>query len=221
MLHPKLLLATGLASVALIAMGCSKKESETTQPSSAAEPATAAKSESPPTESASSPTVEAKPMVPGKKLAVPPVASPADQEETPAQLAAEVKQLESDYYNTPDLEKRVEIIYNLTSVESPATIDAVTRLFLSERDTDLKVELVNSLSDIDGENDKKLTLLTGAIRPDQPKDVRLEAIDAFTDTDDKRSIQVLQGLLSDPDQEVREAAQDAIDQLKADTAATQ
>ena len=129
--------------------------------------------------------------------------------------------MERDYYNTPDFQKRVVIIYNLTSVESPAAIDAVNRLFLNEQDTELKVELVNSLSDIDGENDKKLTILTGAIRPDQPKDVRLEAIDALADTEDTRAIQVLQGLANDPDEEIRDAVQDAIEQLQTDTADTQ
>ena len=129
--------------------------------------------------------------------------------------------MESDYHNTPDFQKRVVIIYNLSSVESPATVDAITRLFLDERDTELKVELVNSLSDIEGENDKKLTVLSGAIRSDQPKDVRLEAIDALADTEDKRAVQVLQGLVNDSDEEIREAAKDAIEQLQTDATGTQ
>jgi hypothetical protein len=222
MLHPKLFLVIGLASVVMIVTGCSKKEPETTPPPSAAEPTTAAKTESPsPAESEPLPPVEVKPMPPVKVPAIPTAVPSAAQEETPEQLAAQVAQFETDYHNTPDFQKRVVIIYNLTSVESPATIDAVTRLFLSEHDTELKVELVNSLMDIDGENDKKLTVLSGAIRPDQPKDVRLEAIDGLADTEDKRAIQLLQGLLGDSDEEIRESAQDAIEQLQEQPAGTQ
>ena len=143
-----------------------------------------------------------------------------DEEDT-AQLVAQVRQAESDYHNTPDFQKRVVILYNLSSVESPETIDAVGRLFLNEQDKELKIELLNSLTDIEGENDKKLTILSAAIRADQPKDVRSEAIDGMTNMEDKRAIQVLQGLLNDPDQEIREAAQDAIEQLQEDTAQPQ
>jgi len=217
MLRSKLLVGLGLSAVICIVAGCSKQESES--PPAPPVPPKAVKPEAVPSEPLPPPDV--KPMT-SPKITVPaPVVPPAAQEETPAQLAAEARQLERDYYNTPDFQKRVGIIYNLSSVESPETIDAMSRLFMNEHDTELKVELVNSLSDIDGENDKKLTILTGAIRPDQPKDVRLEAIDALADTEDKRAIQVLQGLLSDPDQEIREAAQDAIDQLQSNTTGPQ
>jgi type IV secretory pathway VirB10-like protein len=217
MLHSRCWCAIALASVVLVAAGCSKKEPEA--PPAPPVPPKAQKPEMPPPEALPPLPPEVKPMISPK--AATPAPAPTAQEETPAQRAAQVKQLERDYYNTPDFQKRVVVIYNLSSVESPETIDAMSRLFLNEHDPELKVELVNSLSDIDGENDKKLTLLSGAIRPDQPKDVRLEAIDALADTEDKRAIQLLQGLLSDPDEEIREAAQDAIEQLQADVAATQ
>ena len=222
MLRPKLFFVIGMASVVLIAAGCSKKQSETTSPPPPPEPTRAEKSEAPPpAQLTPPPSAAVKPTTSAKTPVPSPVVPPAAQEETPAQLVAQVKQLESDYYNTPDFQKRVVIIYNLSSVESPATIDAVSRLFFNEQDTELKVELVNSLTDIEGENDKKLTILSGAIRSDQPKDVRLEAIDALADTEDKRAIQVLQGLLNDSDEEIREAAQDAIEQLQADVTGTQ
>ena len=41
------------------------------------------------------------------------------------------------------------------------------------------------------------------------------------DTEDKRAIQILQGMLTDPDEDVREAAQDTIDQLQTDVAQPQ
>jgi len=61
------------------------------------------------------------------------------------------------------------IIYNLSSVESPDTIDTIGRLFLNEKDKELKIELVSSLLDIDGQPDKKLAILSTAVRGDQPK----------------------------------------------------
>jgi type IV secretory pathway VirB10-like protein len=213
------LIFTALAALGLIAAGCSKKEPETTPP-----PSTSANVEKTeplsPTHPAPTPSSEPETTTPSSPTptpapVLPPSTPPAAQEETPAQLAAQVQQLESTYHNTPDFQKRVALIYDLSSVESPATIDALGHLLVNEPDQELKVELINSLSDIDGENDKKLAILTGALRPDQPKDVRLEAIDAIVETEDKRGIQVLQGLLHDPDEDIRDSVQDGIEQLQA------
>jgi len=143
--------------------------------------------------------------------------STTGDEETPAQLAAQVKQLENDYKNTPDLQKRVSIIFDLSSVESPDAVDAVGRLLLNEKDQDLKVELIDSLNDIDGQNEKKLAILNGTLRADQPKDVRLEAIDAIGDVEDKRGIQVLQVFAADPDEDIRDSIKDTIEQLQNET----
>jgi len=212
-----ILIFTALTVLGLMAAGCSKKESEAptppTPPSTSAhvektEPSTPTHPmPTPPSESATTTS-----PVPGLLPTMAP--SSAALEETPAQLAAQVQETERTYHNTPDFQKRVALIYDLSSIESPTTIDALGRLFVNEPDQELKVELINSLSDIDGENDKKLGILTGALRPDQPKDVRLEAIDAIVETEDKRGIQILQGLLQDPDEDVREAVQDGVEQLQ-------
>lgn len=139
---------------------------------------------------------------------------PAADEETPAQLAAEVKQLEDDYKNTSDMQKRVTIIYDLSSNESSNTIDAIARLFLNEKNQELKIELIDSLTDIDGQNDKKLAILSSALRADQPKDVRSDAIDGFSDLEDKRGIQILQVYASDPDEDIRDSIKDTIQGLQ-------
>jgi type IV secretory pathway VirB10-like protein len=211
----KLIFTVTLAATVLMVAGCSKKESEKASPPSASEPTTAEKTEAPPVRATPPPPFEGRPATP-ETPPLPPVVPPTTTttEETPAQLAAQVQQLESTYHNTPEFQKRVAIIYELSSVESPATIDALGRLLVNERDQELKIELINSLTDIDGENDKKLAILTGAVRSDQPKEVRLEAIDALVETEDKRVIPLLQGLLKDSDEEIREAAQDGIEQLQ-------
>jgi len=203
--------ALALAMAALV--GCSKPAPEETP----AKPVTGKKIEFPgPTNLVSAQTAVS---VPDAAATSAPAAAP--QEDSPEETAAQVKQFETDYQNTPDFQKRVVIIYNLSSVDSPDTIDSIGRLFLNEKDKELKIELVNSLLDIDGQNDKKLAILSTAVRGDQPKDVRLEGIDGMGDTEDKRAIQVLQGMLTDPDEDIREAAQDTIYQLQTDVAQPQ
>ena len=135
--------------------------------------------------------------------------------QTQADLAAQVKQLENEYENTPDFQKRVTLIYEISANDdAPDVVDALAHLFLNEKDQELKIELVNSLSDVDGQNDKKLAILSTALRSDQSKDVRLKAIDGMGDAQDKRGIQILQAYLNDPDEDVKETAQDTIEQLQ-------
>ncbi|HUJ72012.1 MAG TPA: hypothetical protein VLZ30_07195, partial [Verrucomicrobiae bacterium] len=99
MLRPTLFFAIGLASAMVIATGCSKNESETIPTPVPPVPPKTAKSEAPRPEPLTSPA-EIKPAAPAKPSASLPSAPPAAQEESPAQLAAEVGQLERDYYNT-------------------------------------------------------------------------------------------------------------------------
>jgi hypothetical protein len=206
MKHLPMMAAVALA-VAMV--GCSKPAPEETLPPP--KPPTAKAIEFPAPTNLPAPQVVKAAPVP-----VMPDAPAASPEDSPEALSGQVKQFEADYQNSTDFQKKVVIIYNLSSVESPDTVDAIGRLFLNEKDKELKIELVNSLLDIDGENDKKLAILGAAIRGDQPKDVRLQGIDGMGDTEDKRSIQVLQGLLTDPDEDIRENAQDTIDQLQTD-----
>ena len=205
----QMIVTCALALAMLVLVGCSKPEPEDTPPP---KPVTTKKLEFP----APTNLPSAQPAVSVTTAA--PAAAAVPQEDTTAEAAAQLKQLEAEYQNTPDFQKRVVIIYNLSSVESPDTIDTIGRLFLNEKDKELKIELVSSLLDIDGQPDKKLAILSTAVRGDQPKDVRLEGISGMGDTEDKRAIQVLQGMLNDPDEDVKEAAQDTIDQLQADVA---
>jgi hypothetical protein len=210
------IIITSAVALAMLALaGCSKPQSEESPPPP--KPVTTKTIEFPaPTNLASTPPAVSIPTTTADATNA--AASPED---SPEALAAQVKGFETDYQNTPDFQKRVVIIYNLSSVDSPDTIDAIGRLFLGEKDKELKIELVNSLLDIDGQNDKKLAILSTAIHGDQPKDVRLEGIDGMGDTEDKRAIQMLQSLLTDPDEDIREGAQDTIDQLQTDVAQPQ
>jgi hypothetical protein len=195
------------AVVACIGAGCSKQEPA--PPPLPPPPLTISKVAPPPPSS----TVNVVPTPSPEASA--PTSPPVADDETQAGLAAQVRQLESDYQNTTDFQKHVVIIYNLSSNDSTDTIDAISRLFLNEKDQELRIEMINSLTDIEGQNDKKLAILNSALQTDQPKEVRLAAIDGMGDVDDNRAIQVLQGFVNDPDEDVRDAAHDTIEQLQS------
>jgi hypothetical protein len=199
---------TVLGVVAWIGFGCSKQEPP--PPPLPPPPLTINKVAPAPTESS---TANVIPTPPPEASA--PTSPPVADEEAMTQLAAEVKQLESDYHNTEDFQKHVVIIYELSSNDSTDTIDAVSRLFLSEKDQELRIEMINSLTDIDGQNEKKLAVLSSALAADQPKEVRLAAIDGMGDVQDNRAIQILQGYVNDTDEDVRDSAHDTIEQLQS------
>ncbi len=201
--------ATAVAVVLLAMAGCSKKESPETlpPPSVTTLPASQPRPGLPsPAATNAAPTASA--SATGTNQA-------SGDAQSQAELAAQVKQLEKECQSTPDFQKRVTIIYELSSNDDAAdVIDALTHLFLNEKDQELKIELINSLTDVDGQNDKKLAILSAGLRADQPKEVRLEAIDGMGDAQDKRAIQILQGFLNDTDEDIKQNAQDTIEQLQ-------
>jgi hypothetical protein len=206
----QLAFTAALTAATLAVAGCSKNESGQSVP-----PPTTINKPAPPAAPVPPPAtteVVPAPVTPSPEAAE--TNATTGEEETPSELAAQLKKLESDYQNATDFQKRVVIIYDISAVDSPDVIDTIGHLFLQEKDQELKTELINSLTDIDGQNDKKLAILNSAMRADQPKEVRLEAIDGMGDLSDKRAIQVLQGFANDSDEEVKESVHDAIEQLQ-------
>jgi HEAT repeat protein len=66
--------------------------------------------------------------------------------------------------------------------------------------------------------DEKLKLLSKGSQKGLPSDVRQSAIDGLIDLDDQRVIPVLNGLLNDPDEDIRESAKDALEMLQSQPA---
>ncbi len=131
---------------------------------------------------------------------------------TPAdQRAAE---LERRYNQTPDFGQKIEIVYKLASQETAEAVKVMSKLFTAEKDEELKIHLVDSLVDIEGHEDVKLEMLRAAILPDQPQDVRESAIDAIVDLESPKGIPILEALVNDSNEEVREWAKDSLDVLK-------
>ena len=122
--------------------------------------------------------------------------------------------LEKDYLANTNREDRLDLMMDITDWPGPETVKVLTRLFQAETDPELRVDLLDSLLSIEGSVDEKLSLLALATAKGQPTDVRQSAIDGLIDLEDPRAIAILNGLLNDPDEEIREGAKDAIEMLQ-------
>lgn len=213
---------TTLAIVAAMGvLGCSKSDSETAPPPTSPQPPSSpqlpikpvTQQQPKPPKIAGQPNTGTKLIPPHPPTGSPPVVTDFSTL-TPQQQVEHLTKLEHSYRATPELTTKIQILYDLSGTGVPAAVDSITRLFQTESDAEMKGQMIDALDDIDGENDRKLTMLTGAIAPNQPQDVRETAINALSDLEDGRAIAILQGLLNDPSEDIREAAQDAIDWLK-------
>ncbi len=126
--------------------------------------------------------------------------------------------LEKEYGATTNRDERLDLMMDISELPGPEAVRALTRLFQVETDTDLKVDLLDSLLGIEGQVEEKLKMLTLGTAKGLPGEVRQSAIDGLIDLDDPRVIPVLNGLLNDPDEEIRESAKDALEMLQSQPA---
>jgi hypothetical protein len=123
--------------------------------------------------------------------------------------------LEKEYVATTNRDTRLDLMMDIADAPGPDAVRALARLFQVETDPDLKVDLLDSLLGIEGQVEEKLKMLTLGTEKGLPTDVRQSAIDGLIDLDDQRVIPLLNGLLNDPDEEVREGAKDALEMLQS------
>jgi len=140
---------------------------------------------------------------------------PIDPQEMPAD-AKPLPVLEKNYLVTTNRDDRLDIMMDIAENSSAETVKALTRLFEAETDPDLKVDLIDSLLGIEGFKEEKLVMLAMGAKNGMPDDVRQSAIDGLIDLDDRRTIPILNGLLNDPNEMIREAAQDALEMIQAE-----
>lgn len=126
--------------------------------------------------------------------------------------------LEKNYTATTNHDERLDVMMDIADAPGPESIQALSRLFDLETDADLKVDLLDSLLGIEGFAEEKLKMLTKGTQKGLPSDVRQSAIDGLIDLEDQRVIPVLNGLLNDPDEEIRESAKDALEMLQSQPA---
>jgi HEAT repeat protein len=185
--------------------GCSKPAEETP----AAPSSTTTKKAAPP------PKVTAPVTVPKTTAQAQPLASTGIVEMPVAEAAKIIAAVEKGYSELPDFSAKVGAIYKIAETGGAPAVEALGRLFQAEKDAELRVEIVDSLFDIDGQDNLKVALLSAAAAADQQQDVRESAIDALTDIDPKQALPILQALTSDPNEDIRDAAKDAVELVKA------
>ncbi len=138
---------------------------------------------------------------------------PAAAVTPPDNGAPTANELEVEYLSTNDLYGKLQIMEDLTDTPPAAALDVIGRLFYYEEDPAVREQLLRTMMDVDGPTVAKRKLLEEAIQPDIPLSVRLAAIDMLDDLGDKRARPALQKLRADPNQEVRDAADDALHDL--------
>ncbi len=123
-----------------------------------------------------------------------------------------------EYASTTNRDERLDLMMDIADLPAPESIRALALLFDAETDPELKVDLLDSLLGIDGFPEEKLKMLASGTKQGLPSDVRQSAIDGLIDLDDQRVIPILNGLLNDPDEEIRESAKDALEMIQSQPA---
>jgi hypothetical protein len=140
------------------------------------------------------------------------VSSPASQGEN--QLHSALTQYTQ--YRAADEETRTNIEEHISELADAgvAKRDIATTLgtmFAMEDSIDIKCSILNELYQL--QDPSVLEQVTVGLSPNQPLEVRDEAISVLQDIGDKRAIPSLWPLLADPDENIREEARDAIDAI--------
>jgi HEAT repeat protein len=90
---------------------------------------------------------------------------------------------------------------------------ALVSMFAMEQSAAIKSSILDELEALDPPT--LFERVTPALLPNQPLEVRDEAIAILKDLGDKRAISALQPFLADPDDDIREEAEDAITHLNS------
>jgi hypothetical protein len=119
-------------------------------------------------------------------------------------------------YREADPETRTNIEENISEltdagISNPQIATTLGTMFAMEDSADIKCSILNELYELN--DPSALEYVLGGLSPNQPLEVRDEAISILKDINDKRAISSLWPLLADPDEVIREEAQEAIDQL--------
>ncbi len=111
-------------------------------------------------------------------------------------------------------EQRAAIVTALWALGSPEAVDILRQHLSIERDADVKVDIVAGLAgwSSPGTREARFGILVAALAPPQAREVRLAAATLAAEFDDARAVSLLQSLLQDADEELRQAARDAIDE---------
>lgn len=132
-----------------------------------------------------------------------------------AESVTEIGLQEISYQTNTEYAAKIEAIFRIADAGGSSSLAALGRLFTTEKDVELKAEILQSLGDIQGFDEQKTALLTAGAGADQPRQVRQAAIDGLTNIDPKYALPLLQAMTTDADEEIRESAKDAIQIVQA------
>ena len=120
--------------------------------------------------------------------------------------------------NTEGRTTLADDVANLVDDDVPIreVVDALGVMFHQERSTEVKIDILNDLLNLDDPSSYQL-IVQGA-DPNQPQEVRKAAVSVLEDYDDTWAVPTLQQLVSDGDPEIRQAAQEALGQKTNQTA---
>jgi HEAT repeat protein len=127
---------------------------------------------------------------------------------------ADPYQVEAAYRNSTDVMKKFDAIDELIDLGNAPALQTIARIFQAEKSPELQIELIDAVRFFEGENQYKMQIFGSGIRSNYPLEIRQAAIDGLIDLDDKAAIPILRGLLNDPNEEIRDAAHDAIEFLQ-------
>lgn len=121
-----------------------------------------------------------------------------------------------NFHATPDKIDRSTVARDVakladSGVPKQQVASALGYMFRDENSVDVKTDILDELGDLD--DPSAFDQIVQGLDQHQPDEVRTEAIQALDTLGDKRAIPLLQPLLADRDQDVRDAAQSATDSL--------
>lgn len=144
----------------------------------------------------------------------PPLTIPASR--VGDEVKADPATLAQRFRSAAESEDRSVIVGELWALDTPAAVETIRQLFLSEKEQDVKVDMVTGLTESESPRtrESRLALIASALAPNQPKDVREVAAQVLVEIEDPRVINLLQQYSQDPDPEIREAMRDALETRK-------
>ena len=119
-----------------------------------------------------------------------------------------VRELERQLQATRGTDARIELLREIAGRNDAEAVQALTRVFHSERHPTVKLQIVSLLGDVDEQAapQARMELLKSALAG-QARDVRLAAIDLLAGIETKEASGILRRIAAtDPDTEVRQLA---------------
>ena len=208
------LVAITLAGLALGLSACSQsKKSEPAPPSevvasnapAGVRPAVPEPKALPPVVLTNGPAAPATNPAPSATNLVPSTTNPANA--AASERSQRLATLEKKYQAAQSFDDRFDVVLAIGKVGNAEAVQMLEQLFRTEKNSEVRTELINALIDIGGCKDEKLALLRQGIAADQAADTREAALDGLVDLVDARALALLKELTTDPNEQVRSVAQ--------------